>query len=326
MESTHSAIIGKTSADARGEKGDPFELPPGRFRIEAVDENRFSLDKLGAIRHNYHEHPLMQLDRLAELAKSLKATDQCRFIAQNTKVSSTFHHEKQSPDGRSLEEVFQNIEEPGAWVALYDIQTDPTYSRFVWDVMASARHLVESHEEVFDVRGFVFISAPPSVTPFHIDRENNFWLQVHGRKTLNVWDRTDREIVAASDVDNFIVYGGLDNVRLKDGMVSRSFEFDCGAGDGVYFPSTTPHMTRSDTTWVRPGNGVAVSIGIVFYTNVTRRDAYVHTANHLLRRVFRWRAQPPRQSALVDSLKYPLGRLAVPLKRYFLGYKPPPGY
>ena len=29
-------------------------------------------------------------------------------------------------------------------------------------------------------------------------------------------------------------------------------------------------MTRSDASWTQPGNGVAVSIGIVFYTNVTR--------------------------------------------------------
>jgi hypothetical protein len=121
--------------------------------------------------------------------------------------------------------------------------------------------------------GFVFISAPPSVTPFHIDRENNFWLQMKGRKTLNVWEPTDRAVVASSEVDNFILYGS--NVTLREGYKERSHEFDVGPGDGVYFPSTSPHMTRTDNAWVRPGDGVSMSIGVNFYTHRTRRRAYV---------------------------------------------------
>ncbi len=316
MDNTHPHAIG--SVPSTPQRGD--------FRIDVVDKERFALDRLGAIRHNYHQHPLMQMDRLAQLAKSLVATEQCRFIARDTKVSAAFQHEKQSLDGRNIDEVFRNIEEPGSWVALYNVQTDPTYDRFVRDVMASAGHIVESHEKVFDVRGFIFISAPPSVTPFHIDRENNFWLQIHGRKRLNVWDRNDDKIVAATDVERFIVFGGLENVCLKDEMLARSAEFDCGPGEGVYFPSTTPHMTRSDASWTQPGNGVAVSIGIVFYTNVTRRNAYVHTINYMLRRYLGWQPRPPQQSALIDRLKYLVGRLAVGIRQRFRGYIPPPGF
>ena len=35
--------------------------------------------------------------------------------------------------------------------------------------------------------------------------------------------------------------------------------------------------------WVKPGDGVSVSVGVVFYTDRTRRDANVHAFNHLLR-------------------------------------------
>jgi hypothetical protein len=192
--------------------------------------------------------------------------------------------------------------------------------------MNSARDIVEKEEQVFDVRGFIFISAPPSVTPFHIDRENNFWLQVRGRKTLNVWDRFDTEVVARGDVEDFIVYRGLENVRLKDNMLTRSVELDAGPGDGMYFPSTTPHMTRSAAGWTRPGDAVAVSIGIVFYTNVTRRDAYIHTVNRVLRRRFGFNPEPPGKSRFIDALKYPLGRLSVEFRRRYRGYNPPPGY
>jgi hypothetical protein len=41
------------------------------FRAWAVDPATFSTHKISALRHNFHLHPLMQLPRLAELAKAL---------------------------------------------------------------------------------------------------------------------------------------------------------------------------------------------------------------------------------------------------------------
>ena len=297
---------------------------PAGFRIDVDDPATFSTRKLCRIRHNYHQHPLMQLSRLEELAKSLMATKQCRFIKPGITASSSFDHGDSSHDGRTIGEVFRHIEEKDSWVALYNIQTDPAYNRFLWDVMKSAGHLVDHQEKVFDVRGFVFISAPPSVTPFHIDRENNFWMNIRGRKTISLWDHEDREVVRARDVENFIVYRSLDDVKLTENALAKSHDFDCGPGDGVYFPSTTPHMTRSDTSWARPGDGVAVSIGIDFYTDRTRRDAHVYMVNRVLRRLG-LNPRAPHDSEWIDRLKYTVGRPLVAVQRW-RGYNPPPGF
>jgi hypothetical protein len=295
------------------------------YRIRVADASAFSTQRMCPIRHNYHEHPLMQLDRLAQLAKSLETTGQCRFIQSGATQASPFTHAAQSPDGSSIEDVFRRIEEPGSWIALYNVESDTTYGRFLREVLSGASALFDPNETVFMVTGFIFISAPPSVTPFHIDRENNFWLQIRGRKKINVWDRTDREIVAAEDVEDFIVSRSLENVRLKEEFRSRSSEFDTGPGDGVYFPSTTPHMTRTDTRWARPGDGVCISIGINFYTSVTRRHANVHAFNKVLRRMG-MTPRSPGTSPWLDRLKYPLGCMVVGLKRHLRGYSPPPGF
>lgn len=295
---------------------------PEPFRVLVDDD--FSTRRCAPIRHNYHRHPLMQLDRLEQLARSLLATRQCRFIVPGSTDASVFDHKSEPADGRSLEDVFRRIHEPGSWVALYNVQTDPEYARFVRDVLHSAGDIVRG-QRVFDVRGFVFISAPPSVTPFHIDREHNFWLQIRGRKTLSVWDHHDRETVAAADVEDFIGSGTLRNVRLTEAARGRARHFDCGPGDGVYFPSTSPHLTNTNTSWVTPDDGVVISIGVVFYSRFTRRTAYAHAFNGVLRRF----GMPPRlagNSDWVDRIKFPFGRVVVALRRRFRGYVPPPGF
>lgn len=298
----------------------------GRFRVWVDDPAGFSTAKVQAIHHNFHQHPLMQLPALANLAKDLAATRQCRFIKPGLQQASEFHHDPHDPEGRGIDEVFRRIEEPGSWVALYNVETHPVYRDFLAEVTTSFRTLVDPQEPgTFNVGGFIFISAPPSVTPFHIDRENNFWLQVQGRKVMNVWDNTDRHVVPAPTVEEFILYAGLDDVRLKDGFRERSHEFNVGPGDGVYFPSTSPHMTRSDPGWTQPGNAVSVSIGVVFYTDVTRRTANVHACNHVLRRLG-MRPREPGKSLWLDRLKFPFGRAFIWSKQVLRGFKPKPGF
>lgn len=285
-----------------------------------------STHRITPIRHDFHAHPLMALPALAELARRLAPSAQCRFIDPASRTQSDrFHHTPAPPDGRGIDEVFARIEEPGSWVALYNVETDPAYRAFLGEVMAPLRAQVEAEQPgIFNVGGFIFISAPPSVTPFHIDRENNFWLQVAGRKTITVWDHRDREVVPAALVDRFIMYGSLDDVRLRVGHEARGSHFDVGPGEGVYFPATSPHATRTHDAWVRPGDGVSISIGVVFYTSVTRRHARVHQANDFLRRLG-FSPAPPGTSGWRDAAKAPLGQALAAFRARFRGYHPPPG-
>jgi len=105
----------------------------------------------------------------------------------------------------------------------------------------------------------------------------------------------------------------------------RASTFECGPGDGVYFPSTSPHMTHTESSWATPGDGVVISIGVVFYSDLTRRHAYVHTLNGLLRR-FGLQPRLPGQTPWLDRAKAPLGRAVVALRRRFRGYTAPPGF
>jgi hypothetical protein len=162
------------------------------------------------------------------------------------------------------------------------------------------------------------------VTPFHIDRENNFWLQMRGKKMMTVFDHLDRELVPGEAVEDFVVHRNLEKVRLEDKFRARGNDFKVGAGDGVYFPSTSPHMTLTSEELSDPGDEVSVSIGVVFYTDSTKAEAQVHQCNSLLRR-FGLKPQPPGNNAFIDMLKRPVGKLYASLRARFKGYNPPPG-
>jgi len=114
-------------------------------------------------------------------------------------------------------------------------------------------------------------------------------------------------------------------VRLKEEHRARSHDFETAPGDGIYFPSTSPHMTRSDPDWVRPGDGVSVSLGVTFYTSVTRRHAQVHQFNNLLRRMLQMTPTGPGISPLRDHIKAPLGRAVGAMRYRRTGGTPPPG-
>ncbi len=291
-----------TSEQASSAAATPFGS--SGYGVVAAAPERFSTHSISPLRHNYHEHPMLQMDALAELALQLVPHGLTRFLRPGTTQTSEFSHESTNPDGRSVDEVFRRIDEPGSWVALYNIEAIPAYRALLHEILAQARPLyAEQQHDLFNIGGFVFISAPPSVTPFHIDRENNFWLQLRGRKLMSVWDCNDRDVVRAEHVERFIVNRNLDAVRLQPEHRARAFDFDVGPGEGVYFPSTSPHMTSSNGSWVSPGNGVTVSMGVVFYSAETRRAARVHCVNELLRRRLGWVPTYPGQSRWGDPLK-----------------------
>jgi len=308
----------------------------GAYRLWVDDPAAFSTHRITPLHHNFHEHPLFQVAELIKLGKELAPFEQCRFMRPGLSPASVIAHDSRHPGGRSIDEFFERLEEPSSSVALYNIEVIPRYQALLRAVVGTMQDSVESEQpDVFRVNGFVFISAPPSVTPFHIDRENNFWLQLHGRKIMNVWDHRDRRIVPAEAVEDFIVTHSLRKVRYSEDLRAHSVEIHARPGDGVYFPSTSPHMTRSDPDWTGPGDRVSISVGVTFYTSVTRKVARVHQVNRLMRRCG-WSPRFPGESPGTDAIKASLGgvvgsvrskliALSPSARRFKQATAPPPG-
>ena len=97
------------------------------WRIWVDRPSPCSTSRIESFHHNFHEHPLMQLPRLAQLAQSLWPKGQFRFMVpeatEASPLASVFR--LRSPDGRHIDEVFRHLESPGSWVALYNVEAEP---------------------------------------------------------------------------------------------------------------------------------------------------------------------------------------------------------
>jgi hypothetical protein len=280
------------------------------------------------LHHSFSDHPLLQLPSLRKLAERFRAggTDQVKFMRTGAKSEDALKILSDSDKGYSLAEAFDRIEEPGSWISLYNVQTDPEYRGLVAEAMECVAPLLNEHDPgAFETDGFIFISSAPSATPFHIDRENNFFLQIHGRKRMSVWDPSDRTVVPERDIEDKIGRGAPSKVRFETGFFARAaFNEELGPGQGVYMPSTAGHTTNTEALPKGEDDTYSVSIGIVFYTKATRRAAYAYALNDYLRRLG-MSPRPPYESAVLDSLKYPLGRSLVLAKKLVGGFTIPPG-
>lgn len=276
------------------------------FKIEPVERVYSDASNILKIRHNYHEHPLFQLGSLQALAERLNPLEKCRFMPPETKTNSPFNHNASPTDGGSISEVFESIHKRGSWIALYDVQLDSTYCKLLNGVRSQIEGIVKVDQAVHDVRAFIFISSPPSITPYHIDRENNFWLQIRGHKKLTLWNNSNCETTPAEDVENFLLFGNLSNISLTNEIESQGHIFNCSSGDGVYFPMTTPHMTESHPDWME-GESVTISVGMVFYSDVTRRKTRVNMMNYFMRSIG-MSPSLPGKSVPKDKFKALVGR------------------
>ena len=174
------------------------------------------------------------------------------------------------------------------------------------EVIDSASHLLQGpHRQIVDADAFIFISKAPTLTPFHIDRENNFLLQIHGNKRLSVWHPDDRKAVSESAVEDWVFLRSLENVSFTEDKISHAaYDGNLSAGEGLFMPSTSAHMTRTETSAI--DDPVSVTIGFVFYTAATRKDANIYAMNAILRRLG-VTPKPPGANAVLNSLKFMLG-------------------
>jgi len=266
-------------------------------RLVDVDWAAFDPWRIQALKHRLMEHPLMQPDQLVELGKRLETDGRVRTHSSGAEAGTPFNTAPRlHPNRKSAAETLQQIRDAKAWMSLLNVQTDPTYRKLVDEVLDELKVHVDPVDPGMCYRGgWIFVTSPNTVTPFHFDKEHNFIMQVRGHKRLYVWDH--RDTVAASEEarDRFHSRHERDLLVWTEDLRARARVFDLRPGDAAYMPSTSPHMVEN-------GNEPSITISFTYYTDSTRRDSLLHKAHDRLRRGFGISLPPVGKSAALDAI------------------------
>jgi hypothetical protein len=149
----------------------------------------------------------------------------------------------------------------------------------VSDVLDTLRPLVEAQDPGMCFRaGWIFVTSPGTITPFHIDHEHNFILQIAGRKRLYTWDPFDRSTVSEQALELFHDSHSRKLVTWDESFRARARVFELEPGMGGYMPSTTPHMVEN-------GDAPSITVSFTYYTDATRQRELLYRGNLRLRRL-----------------------------------------
>jgi hypothetical protein len=249
-------------------------------RLVPLDAATFDPWKIQALTHRLADHPLLQIDALVELGKRQAARKLVRTHSDDATAGSSFADAPTlHPNPKSAEETLAGIAGARAWMSLLNVQADPVYRTLVDEVLDDVRPVTEHRDPGMSYRaGWIFVSSPGAVTPFHIDHEHNFIVQIRGTKRLYTWDPFDREVVSELGQELFHDRHSREGVIWKESHRARARVFELEPGMGGYMPSTTPHMVEN-------GDGPSITVSFTYYTDATRQRELLYRGNARLRRL-----------------------------------------
>ena len=215
------------------------------------------------IQHKLAGDPRLTLPAILELVKALPR-DRIEYNSGKANVS-------QDPSSTPLvdldpEDVVSQIETAGAWMVLKRVEHHPVYKALLEEALASvaiAQGYKSARDARFtDIQGFMFVSSPNSTTPFHLDSEDNFFVQVHGDKQFSIYDNEDRKIASEDTIEYAITKHR--NIKYDDKFEPKAMHNKLKPGEGVFVPYLWPH-------WVKTFDSYSISVAITWKTKTVKR-------------------------------------------------------
>lgn len=271
------------------------------------DFNRRSFE----VRHTLDTHPHFQLPKLVELAeRTLRARPHHVHCDMGTAAAGDRFAALVDRKDAAVE-ILERIEQAGAWLVLYHAELDAEYREIFEHGLADIRQAIghDIRDDVMEEEIIIFVTSPKRVTPYHIDRNVNFLLQVRGGKTIHVFDRYDREVITEEELErNWAVNDKQPPYR--EHLQGRAATYHLTPGTGCHIPVNAPH-------WLANDDNVSVSLSVNFQYK-DRCLGSIHRANYFLRRAG-LHPTPPGISPGKDRIKAlvapPLVRAATELMR-----------
>ena len=226
--------------------------------------------------HGLLDHPLLTLDALADLATRLPAGE----IEYNPGKLPIGIAPEDVPEAElGVVETIRNIGRAESWVALKRVHQVPEYRELIHAVLGELKDVIEPRTgAMLTLEGFIFITSPGSVTPFHFDPEHNILLQIMGEKTMTVFPVEDEDLLDARAHELYHVGKHHRNLPWQDSFAAKGQPIHIGPGQAIHVPVKAPH-------WVQCGDQPSVSLSVTWRSEWSYAEADARAFNHVLRAV-----------------------------------------
>lgn len=226
------------------------------------------------LKHGLAGHPLFELEALAQLGSRMREKD-VEYNRGDLPVGIA--GDAVQSNGLGIAETIRGIERNGSWLVLKFVEQDPVYHDLLRDTLAEIEPAVlEATGAMLKLEGFIFISSPNAVTPFHFDPEHNILCQIRGSKTFTVFPADDETIADGVQHETFHM-GGHRNLKWDERFAHKGTALHMDPGEAVYVPVKAPHFVRN-------GPAPSVSFSITWRSEWSFNESAARGMNHLLRR------------------------------------------
>ena len=133
------------------------------------------------------------------------------------------------------------------------------------------------YDAMMTPEGFIFVSSPEAVTPFHFDPEHNILLQLQGSKVMTQFPAGDPRY-APDEVHESYHLGGPRELPWDDALLAGGTPFAIEPGEAVYVPVMAPHFVRN-------GPAPSLSLSITWRSEWSYAEAGSRCFNGLVRKL-----------------------------------------
>lgn len=222
--------------------------------------------------HGLTSHPLLEIEALAQLAVRLPI----RSVEYNRGDLPIGVDGKPGSNGLTIAETIRKVAEAESWAVLKNIEQVPEYEGLLLGLLEEIRSEIEAATgAMLTPQGFIFVSSPGSVTPYHFDPEHNILLQIRGTKVMTQFPAGDTRFVPDEAHETYHS-GGPRELKWDDAMLEHGTAFALNPGEALFVPVMAPHFVRN-------GPAPSVSLSITWRSEWSYRESDARILNAMLR-------------------------------------------
>jgi hypothetical protein len=225
--------------------------------------------------HGLRDHPLLTLEALAKLSERLPHAsveynkgDLPTGVDPNSDIAN----------GLSIGDTIRNVDTCRSWAVLKNIEQDDAYRELLISLLGELQPVIEAKTgAMLRPQGYVFVSSPDAVTPYHFDPEHNILLQLRGSKTMTQFPAGD-PFFAPDETHECYHTGGPRNLVWRNELAAGGSQWQLAPGDALFVPVMAPHHVKN-------GPDPSISLSITWRSDWSFAEADARAFNSVLRKV-----------------------------------------